>query len=384
MKIGELGHKRRQRRNLIISLVVVMVSAVIILTAAPFSQAGVQFNVISPTDPKYPQIVDFDTTCFHVTTDSFDPIVMPGMMGMSHTHTFVGNLSINPNSTTASLDAGTTNCIQHGDKSSYWMPTVYANGVPLVPDKVVAYYRAGTTDGSSVNPIPHGLKIVAGNANATSAQSSDIVGYQCRNDAGQVVGKQITPPNCPSGSFLEPSVVFPNCWDGVNLDSADHKSHMAYGLFKAPWSCPVGYPVRIPRLTVAYKFALNATLDKTVTLASGSPLTLHADYMDAWNPSIMAGLVANCINISVHCGIIADDKMPNFSSATTTTIASTTTLVSTTTMPMTTTTAPVTTTTIPVTTTTVPVTTTTLAPLITLTCTTRDTASPMTLVCTKP
>ena len=31
---------------------------------------------------------------------------------------------------------------------------------------------------------------------------------------------------CPDG--LRAQVFFPSCWDGVNLDSADHKSHMAY------------------------------------------------------------------------------------------------------------------------------------------------------------
>lgn len=31
---------------------------------------------------------------------------------------------------------------------------------------------------------------------------------------------------CPDG--LRAQVFFPSCWNGVDLDSADHKSHMAY------------------------------------------------------------------------------------------------------------------------------------------------------------
>ena len=30
---------------------------------------------------------------------------------------------------------------------------------------------------------------------------------------------------------LEMSMKMPNCWDGVNLDSADHRSHVAYRMF---------------------------------------------------------------------------------------------------------------------------------------------------------
>jgi len=40
---------------------------------------------------------------------------------------------------------------------------------------------------------------------------------------------------------------FPTCWDGVNLDSPDHMSHMAYpetGTFESGGPCPASHPVR--------------------------------------------------------------------------------------------------------------------------------------------
>lgn len=54
---------------------------------------------------------------------------------------------------------------------------------------------------------------------------------------------------CPSG--IRASVIFPSCWDGKNLDSPDHSSHMAYapgssGL--AGHQCPETHPVRVPQL----------------------------------------------------------------------------------------------------------------------------------------
>jgi len=54
---------------------------------------------------------------------------------------------------------------------------------------------------------------------------------------------------CPDG--IRSSVVFPSCWDGKNLDSLDHMSHMAYspgGAVLANASCPSTHPVRVPQL----------------------------------------------------------------------------------------------------------------------------------------
>lgn len=41
------------------------------------------------------------------------------------------------------------------------------------------------------------------------------------------------------------------CWDGVNVDSPDHKAHVAYpttGSFETTGSCPLTHPVRLPQL----------------------------------------------------------------------------------------------------------------------------------------
>lgn len=54
---------------------------------------------------------------------------------------------------------------------------------------------------------------------------------------------------CPGG--IRASVIFPSCWDGKNLDSPDHSSHMAYSPDSetlAPASCPSSHPVRVPQL----------------------------------------------------------------------------------------------------------------------------------------
>lgn len=42
-----------------------------------------------------------------------------------------------------------------------------------------------------------------------------------------------------------------SCWDGKNLDSADHMSHMSYpasGTFETQGPCPDTHPVPVPQL----------------------------------------------------------------------------------------------------------------------------------------
>lgn len=50
------------------------------------------------------------------------------------------------------------------------------------------------------------------------------------------------------------------CWDGVNLDSPDHKSHVAFpanGSFEMGSACPESHPVKIPQLF--YEIMWNTT-----------------------------------------------------------------------------------------------------------------------------
>ena len=46
---------------------------------------------------------------------------------------------------------------------------------------------------------------------------------------------------------------FPSCWDGKNLDSPDHKSHMSYpnGAFN-DGTCPPSHPVHLISLFYEY------------------------------------------------------------------------------------------------------------------------------------
>jgi hypothetical protein len=62
--------------------------------------------------------------------------------------------------------------------------------------------------------------------------------------------------NCADGVRFE--IMFPSCWDGKNVDSHNHRSHVAYPDLVMGGSCPPGFPVVLPGLFYETIWATNA------------------------------------------------------------------------------------------------------------------------------
>ncbi|MER5464002.1 DUF1996 domain-containing protein [Streptomyces sp. NPDC002668] len=243
---------------------------------------------------------EFRAECFSSHRKGDDPIVFPGQAGRSHIHEFYGNRTANAASTLQSLAAGTTNCTPAVDLSSYWTPTLYKNGVPVAPERVTVYYQ-GITDHARAVAHPRGLRYVVGNALATSPDQNPAARWSCvgRPESSR---EFIT---CPPGTRLENYLDFPTCWDGKNLDSANHRDHMAYA---AGQTCPASHPVVVPRLELLITWPVNGgglTLAGTrngdnVTDRPG--YTFHGDFFNAWDDGELRRRVANCIVAGYICG----------------------------------------------------------------------------------
>nr|WP_234313827.1 DUF1996 domain-containing protein [Streptomyces sp. NBRC 109706] len=227
-----------------------------------------------------------------------DPIIFPGLPGASHSHSFFGSRATNAHTNLGDLLNSTSTCDPNIDLSSYWVPTLFVDGQPVEPQSATFYYLGeGVNDAvvAQTQPLPQGLKIVAGDAVATSPEGT-IARWSCLH-AGHVNPSQDF-VNCPEGTALESYLDFPQCWDGVNLDSPDHKSHMAYPV---AGECPSTHPVPVPKLRQVLRYPVNGDPSR-FELASGPGYTMHGDFFNAWPEDEMLRRVEDCIRPVIKCG----------------------------------------------------------------------------------
>ena len=234
-----------------------------------------------------------------------DPIVFPGEPGASHLHEFTGSWSTDAFSTLESMRASGHTC-ELDDTAGYWTPVLYnAQGELIKKRFAAAYYLGNQTNRKYVQPFPAGLKMIV------SMQDSYAHGggWHCGNSSHSLaILSPSTIPNCeglddgpegiyPDITLLEAKLVFPDCWDGVNLDSPDHKSHMAFS-DDVTNLCPPSHPVPVPRLN--FKNVYDTYGGPGITLSSGGPETMHADFWNTWDQAKLEALVKFCINGSAR------------------------------------------------------------------------------------
>lgn len=102
---------------------------------------------------------------------------------------------------------------------------------------------------NQISAFPVGLRMIAGdmyrNTFNESSTADKAVSFVCL-DGKTNPQTDAFPTNqtCPNG--LRAQIVFPSCWDGKNLDSSDHQSHMAYpvGGFPDTGDCPEDHPIK--------------------------------------------------------------------------------------------------------------------------------------------
>ncbi len=243
--------------------------------------------------------------CRSSHTNHDDPIVYPRDRGAAHQHDFFGNTSTNAFSTRAKLRGKPTTCSRPGDKAAYWTPTLRNHGRRVVPDRVIAYYRTSRiSDIESIRPFPRGLKMIAGSQLATrdDPQPTKYVNWNCGDGVEGTAGM---PRRCVDKA-LRLRIEFPNCWNGRTLDSADHKSHMAYAGVRGVRGCPRSHPVAVPSLSLNFRWKIDGPLRK-VRLSSGGVYSAHADFWNSWNQKVLKRLVRNCLNAGRVCtSTIAD------------------------------------------------------------------------------
>ena len=234
-----------------------------------------------------------------------DPIVFPGVRNATHLHSFFGNTGTDFRSTAESIRSSGNSTCRGGilNRSSYWVPSLIdtRSGTPIAPREVVIYYTHGNLPGPEIQAHPAGLRILAGRASSSAAQPH--INWYCPN-TGTYSGGIST--NCRSDQYIKMSIVFPQCWNGRDLDSPDHASHMAYSTRSG--GCPSSHPVPVPQLNLSAIWdlggqplsALRLSSDMYSTSAPGG-YSGHADWFDGWDQATKETFIRECVHREVYC-----------------------------------------------------------------------------------
>ena len=271
----------------------------------------------------------FRTVCAFSHMSFDDPIVAPGQPGAAHLHTFFGNTGTNAHSTAESI-RGTGNSTCRGgtiNRSAYWVPSMVdtATNRAIAPAYANFYYKQGyaLNPPTIIQALPVGLRMVAGNA-MNAAPGSPEARFKCiggPNDSNDQYGSAI--PNCDAGAQVIQEISFPQCWDGRNLDSPDHKSHMSYPVRQAhspyTFACPSSHPVAIPAISfnIAYLVPSRGAT-RTWRLSSDvydrslpGGYSSHGDWFNGWNKSVSDTWNARCVQSRRDCfsHLLGDGRM---------------------------------------------------------------------------
>lgn len=273
----------------------------------------------------------FRVSCGFAKMAYDDPIVLPGQPGASHLHTFTGNTGVDAFSTVESIATQGNSTCEGGtlNRSAYWFPALVdtGNGKPLVPKVNVVYYKGSYEFDISkiIQPVPAGLRMVSGNAKNTDPTKTGAQ-YSCTGSAGtstwfRTLTGLAAAPQCIAGGEMIMSIVFPLCWDGVNLDSPNHASHMSGAVQDqtSPFAkhCPADHPVALPEISFNVHYAItDATAVSRWRLASDMDPTLpagisgHGDYFLGWDKDVMQTFVTKCdaAKMDCHDAVLGDGR----------------------------------------------------------------------------
>ncbi|WP_444875783.1 DUF1996 domain-containing protein [Streptomyces achromogenes] len=259
--------------------------------------------------------------------NSDNVIVAPGVSnGAHHFHDYVGNQSNTAFASDDDLARAETSCVDQGDKSTYYWPVlrlqngaqeqdaqspgggVEGNAGKIITPKDVTLTFVGNPR-SKVTAMPRLLRVITGDAKAfVNGTANANASWSCTGFEDRQLKDKY--PLCPSGSDVVRTFRFQSCWDGSNIDSANHRTHVAFA--GADGSCPAGFEA-VPQLVQRIVYDVDAPSlqdgGRTTPLFAvdsfpeqlHKAVTDHGDFINVFDESLMREMV-DCINGGRQCG----------------------------------------------------------------------------------
>jgi len=228
----------------------------------------------------------------HVRTD---PIITQNCLS-DHVHTFYGPPLLYPKVTDEELrnfnpDLSSGNIRENN--SLYWHPSVYrveddGTRTLLEPYWTDVYYTYETN--GKTKAFPNGFKMIAGYEDGDTSIDCENP-KPCNRQNCKRINKFFPKNRCEE---IKISMAFPRCWDGVSLDSENHRSHVVYPMDDdAPFEgkCPNSHPVRLPFLEIDIRYRKYKGGPHEFSDGSGQ---FHTDYMSGWDEDFLQSVIDNC------------------------------------------------------------------------------------------
>ncbi|PPQ63415.1 hypothetical protein CVT24_004925 [Panaeolus cyanescens] len=234
-----------------------------------------------------------------------------------------------------------TSCSFSEDFSNYWTAVLYFkhhNGTYKRVPQAAGQFTGNANGGMTIYYIQQGNSRNTAFKKARDAMSRSFSGSQearslnfrclgANGSNGDVIGLPGTDTNTlptqPCLGGIRSQIIFPSCWNGVDLDTPNHKSHMAYP--SANGACPSTHPVVVPQLfietiwdTTKFNSMWPSGAPQPFVFSMGDPVGVgqHADYVFGWQGDSLQRAMDQCNDFGGNCPTLRTQSEAQFNRCT--------------------------------------------------------------------